>query len=239
MEELHLEIKVDIMKREYDVEVVTGKPQVAYKESISQEIRHQEVLKKQSGGAGQFADIVWIMAPNEQGKGYEFKNSIKGGAIPKEFIPAIDKGVQASLNTGVLGGYPVIDFTIEVVDGSYHDVDSNTDTFRICAMKAFRESMKLAKPILLEPIMKVVVNTPTDFAGDVTGALSSKRGQISKMEAKGKIQEIVAEVPIGNLFGWENGLRSMSQGKANSTMEFSHYAKVPESLVEEILGKTA
>lgn len=237
MGELHLEIKVDIMKREYDVEVVTGKPQVAYKESISQEIRHQEVLKKQSGGAGQFADIVWIMAPNEQGKGYEFKNSIKGGAIPKEFIPAIDKGVQASLNTGVLGGYPVIDFTIEVVDGSYHDVDSNTDTFRICAMKAFRESMKLARPILLEPIMKVVVNTPTDFAGDVTGALSSKRGQISKMEAKGKIQEIVAEVPIGNLFGWENNLRSMSQGKANSTMEFSHYAKVPESLVDEILGK--
>jgi len=237
MGELHLEIKVDIMKREYGIDVITGKPQVAYKETIEAEVRHQEILKKQTGGAGQFADIVLIMSPNERGKGYEFINSIKGGAIPREFIPSIDKGIRQSIPNGVLGGYPVIDFKVEVVDGSYHEVDSNTDTFRICASKAFKEAMKKASPILLEPIMKVVVTVPDEFAGDVTGALSSKRGKIIKMESKAKIQEIVAEVPIGNMFGWINDLRSMTKGKANSVMEFSHYDKVPNNLVDEILGK--
>ncbi len=238
MGELHLEIKVDIMKREYGIEVVTGKPQVAYRETIEGTIEHQEILKKQTGGAGQFADIVLIMSPQERGKGYEFVNSIKGGSIPREFIPSIDKGIQSTKDTGVLGGYPVVDFKVEIIDGSYHEVDSNTDTFRICAVRAFKEAMKKASPILLEPIMKVVVTTPEDFAGDVTGALSSKRGRIQKMEPRGLMQEITAEVPIGNMFGWVNDLRSMTKGKAQSVMEFSHYDKVPQNLVSEILGKT-
>ncbi len=238
MGELHLEIKVDIMKREYGIEVNTGQPQVAYRETIENEIRHQEVLKKQSGGSGQFADVVIVMSPNERGKGYEFVNEIKGGAIPREYIPSVDKGIRETMNTGVLGGYPVIDFVVKLVDGSYHDVDSNTDTFRIVGSKAFKEAMRKAKPILLEPIMKVVVTTPDDFAGDVTGALSSKRGRIKKMEPRGKVQEIWADVPLQKMFGWTNDLRSMTKGKANSVMEFSHYEKVPESLVPEVLGKS-
>lgn len=235
MGELHLEIKVDIMKREYGIEVSTGQPQVAYRETIEREIEHQEILKKQSGGAGQFADIVIVMSPNDRGEGYEFINEIKGGSVPREYIPSVDKGIQETMNTGVLGGYPTIDFKVRLIDGSYHEVDSNTDTFRIVAAKAFREAMKKAKPILLEPIMKVVVNTPDDFAGDVTGALSSKRGQIKKMEPRGSIQEITAEVPLQNMFGWTNELRSMSKGKASSVMEFSKYEKVPEGITKELL----
>ncbi len=237
MGELHLEIKVDIMKREYGIEVNTGQPQVAYRETIEQEVEHQEILKKQTGGAGQFADVVIIMSPNERGKGYEFINEIKGGAIPREYIPSVDKGIQQAMVSGVLGGFPVIDFKVKLIDGSFHSVDSNTDTFRIVGSRAFRAAMKKAKPILLEPIMKVVVTTPEEFAGDVTGALSSKRGQIKKMEPKGKLQEIWAEVPLQNMFGWTNDLRSMTKGKASSVMEFSHYEKVPESLVDKVLGK--
>ena len=236
MGELHLEIKVDIMKREYGIEVNTGKPQVAYRETIENEVKHQEVLKKQSGGAGQFADILIVMSPNERGKGYEFEDKIKGGSIPREFIPSVDKGIKEALSTGVLGGFPVVDFKITLIDGSYHEVDSNTDTFRIVGSRGFKEAMKKAKPILLEPVMKVVVSTPDEFAGDVTGALSAKRGQIKKMNPRGKVQEIWAEVPLENMFGWTNDLRSMTKGKANSVMEFGHYAKVPENLVEGVLG---
>jgi len=235
MGELHLEIKVDIMKREYGIEVVTGKPQVAYRETIENRTEHRELLKKQSGGAGQFADITVIMEPMERGKGYEFSDEVKGGAIPREYIPSVDKGLQSSLDSGVLGGFPVVDIKVRLIDGSYHDVDSNTDTFRICGARAFKEAMRKAKPILLEPIMKVVVASPNDFAGEVTGALSAKRGQIKSMTARTKVQEIVADVPIGNLFGWINELRSMTKGKANSVMEFSHYQKVPDSLVAGIL----
>jgi elongation factor G len=236
MGELHLEIKVDIMKREYGIEVVTGKPQVAYKETIEETAEHRELLKKQSGGAGQFADIEIILEPRKRGEGYEFVDEIKGGAIPREYIPSVNKGLQNAMNSGVLGGYPVVDTQVRLVDGSYHDVDSNTDTFRICATRGFKEAMRKAHPILLEPIMKVVVTTPPDYAGDVTGAISSKRGQIKGMNSRGKMQEIVAEVPIGNLFGWINDLRSMTKGKASSVMEFSHYDKVPENLVEDILS---
>ncbi len=238
MGELHLEIKVDIMKREYGIEVSTGQPQVAYRETVEKSVEHQEIHKKQTGGAGQFADVVIVMEPNP-GKGYEFVNEIKGGAIPREFIPSVDKGIQETMNTGVLGGFPTIDFKVRLTDGSYHEVDSNTDTFRIAGSKAFKEAMRLAKPILLEPVMKVVVVTPDEFAGDVTGVLSSKRGQIKKMEPKGKVQEITADVPLQKMFGWTNELRSMTKGKANSVMEFSHYAKVPEGLVETVLGKKA
>lgn len=237
MGELHLEIKVDIMKRDYNIEVITGKPQVAYRETIENSIEHREILKKQTGGAGQFADVTIILEPQERGKGYEFSDEIKGGSVPREFIPSVDKGIQSSLESGVLGGYPVVDVRARLIDGSYHEVDSNTDTFRITGSRAFKEAMKKAKPILLEPIMKVVVSTPTDYAGEVTGALSSKRGQIKGMNPKGKMQEIAADVPIGNLFGWINELRSMSKGKASSVMEFSHYQKVPDNLVQEILSK--
>lgn len=236
MGELHLEIKVDILKREYGIEVNTGKPQVAYKETIEGKIEHRELLKKQSGGSGQFADMTIIVSPNERGGGYKFVNSIKGGSIPTEFIPSVDKGIQQSLGTGVLGGYPTVDFVVELTDGSYHDVDSNTDTFRICAQRAFREAMKKASPVLLEPIMKVVVSTPDDYVGDITGALSSKRGIIRSMNPKGKMQEVTALVPIGNMFGWTNDMRSMTKGRASSVMEFDSYQRVPDSVMKEILG---
>lgn len=236
MGELHLEIKADILKREYNIEVSAGKPQVAYRETIENEIQHQELLKKQTGGAGQFADITIIMRPTERGAGYKFINKIKGGAIPTEYIPSVDKGIQQAMTSGVLGGFPTVDFEVELIDGSYHDVDSNTDTFRITGSKAFKEAMRKAKPILLEPIMKVNIVSPDEFAGDITGALSSKRGIIKSMNPKGKVQEIYAEVPLGNMFGWMNDIRSMSKGKATSVMEFSHYQKVPEGLVDEALG---
>jgi elongation factor G len=235
MGELHLEVKVDILKREYKIDVATGKPQVAYREAIEATAEHRELLKKQSGGAGQFADATIILEPNERGEGYEFIDEIKGGAIPREFIPSVDKGIKAALESGVIGGYPVVDVKVRLIDGSYHEVDSNTDTFRIVGTKAFKEAMRKASPILLEPIMKVVVSTPPDYAGEVTGALSSKRGQIKGMETKGKMQEIHSEVPIGNLFGWTSELRSMTKGKASSVLEFSHYAKVPQNLVSEIV----
>jgi elongation factor G len=237
MGELHLDIKMDIMKRDYNIEVTSGKPMVAYKETIEQEVEHHEVLKKQTGGAGQFADITIIMTPQERGKGYEFSNEIKGGAIPNEYIPSVDKGIQEAMNSGVLGGYPTVDFKVKLVDGSYHDVDSNTDTFRIAASKAFKEAMRKAKPILLEPIMKVSVTSPDEYAGDVTGALSSKRGLIKGMNPKNRVQEIVAYVPLANMFGWINDIRSMSKGKATSVMEFSHYDKVPEGLVSDSVSK--
>jgi len=237
MGELHLEVKVNLLKEDYGIEVSTGKPQVAYRETIGAEYEHRELLKKQSGGSGQFADMTIIVSPLKPGEGYEFESKIKGGAIPTEYIPSVDKGIQQSLSTGVLGGFPTVDFKVQLIDGSYHDVDSNTDTFRICAQRAFRESMKHAKPTLLEPIMKVVVTTPDDHVGDVTGALSSKRGMIKSMEPKGKVQEVTALVPLGNMFGWMNDLRSMTKGRANSVMEFDSYAKVPDSLVDEILGE--
>jgi elongation factor G len=236
MGELHLEIKVDIMKRDYGIEVNTGKPQVAYRETIeAPRTEHRELLKKQTGGSGQFADVSIVLEPNEKGKGYEFVDEIKGGAIPREYIPSVDKGIQNALKSGVLGGYPVVDVKVRLVDGSYHDVDSNTDTFRVCATRGFKEGMRKASPILLEPIMKVVVSTPLDYAGDITGALSAKRAQIKGMNSRGKMQEIEAEVPIGNMFGWINDLRSMSKGKASSVMEFSHYQKVPDNIVKQVL----
>jgi len=236
MGELHLEIKLDILKRTYGIEVSSGKPQVAYKETIETEVTHNEIHKKQSGGAGQFADVTIVLSPSERGKGYEFINAIKGGAIPIEYIPAVDKGVQEAVTSGVLGSFPVVDVTVKLVDGSYHDVDSNTDTFRIAGSKAFKAAMKQAKPILLEPVMKVDVTVPDDYAGDVTGALSSKRGIIKSMNPKGKVQEICAHVPLANMFGWISDLRSMTKGKGNSVMEFSSYQKVPENLVEDSLG---
>ncbi len=236
MGELHLDIKVDILKREYGIEVNVGKPQVAYRETIGAEGKHRELLKKQSGGAGQYADIEFVLKPLERGEGYKFVDSIKGGSIPREYIPAIDKGIQDSLTAGPLGGYPVVDIQAEIVDGSYHDVDSNTDTFKICAFYGFKAAMKVSSPVLLEPIMKVTINVPEDHVGAVTGYLSSRRGIIKNLLQRGKTKEIIAEAPLGELFGYVSTLRNLTSGTAAPNMEPSHYAEVPRNMMEKILG---
>ncbi len=236
MGELHLDIKVDILKREYGIEVAVGKPQVAYRETVKSEGKHRELLKKQSGGAGQYADIDFIVRPRAQGEGYKFVDSIKGGSIPREYIPAIDKGVQDALHTGPLGGYPVVDVEVEIVDGSFHEVDSNTDTFKICAYYGFRNAMKVSTPVLLEPIMTVNINVPEDHVGAVTGYLSSKRGIIKNLLQRGKTKEILAEAPLAELFGYVSDLRNLTSGTAAANMEPSHYAEVPRNIMEKVLA---
>jgi elongation factor G len=236
MGELHLDIKVDILKREYGIEVNMGKPQVAYRETITTEGEHRELLKKQSGGAGQYADIAFVLKPLERGAGYKFVDSIKGGAIPREYIGSIDKGIQESITSGPLGGYPVVDVQAEIVDGSYHDVDSNTDTFRSCAYFGFKNAMKECSPALLEPIMTVTINVPDEHVGAVTGYLSSKRGIIKNLLQRGKTKEIIAEAPLSELFGYVSDLRNLSSGTAAPNMEPSHYAEVPRGLMDKVLG---
>jgi len=236
MGELHLDIKVDIMKREYNIDANVGKPQVAYKETISQEVESEGKYIRQSGGRGQYGHCYLRLEPVERGQGYEFVNAIKGGAIPREYIPSIKKGVEKAMLSGTVGGYPVVDIKVTVFDGSYHEVDSSGEAFLIAGSKGFKEGMRNATPILLEPIMKVSVITPTEFSGDITGNISSKRGKIFGIENKGKVQEISAEVPLSSLFGWVSELRSLTQGKAVPNVEPSHYEKVPDNLVDEILG---
>lgn len=237
MGELHLEIKVDIMKRGYGIEANVGKPQVAYKETITQVIESEGKYIRQSGGRGQYGHCYLRLEPTDRGKGHEFVNEIKGGSIPREYVSAIEKGINKALQSGVIGGYPVVDVKVAVYDGSFHEVDSSNEAFMIAASKGFKEGMKRAKPILLEPIMRVTVNTPRDYAGDVTGNINSKRGKILGIEDKGKVQEINAEIPLAELFGWVSELRSMTKGKAVPNMEPSHYEKVPDNIVDEILGK--
>jgi len=237
MGELHLDIKVDILKREYGIEVTMGKPQVAYRETVVQDGEHRELLKKQSGGAGQYADIAFKIHPQERGAGYKFVDSIKGGSIPREYIPAIDKGIQDALNSGPLGGYPVVDVAVEITDGSYHEVDSNTDTFRTCAYYGFKNAMKACSPVLLEPIMTVTINVPEDYVGACTGYLSSKRGLIKNLLQRGKTKEIIAEAPLSELFGYVSDLRNLTSGTAAPNMEPSHYAEVPRNIMEKILGE--
>ncbi|MCS7317044.1 MAG: elongation factor G [Candidatus Dojkabacteria bacterium] len=236
MGELHLDVKIRMLKDDYGVDVNVGKPQVAFRETISVEGTHRELLKKQTGGAGQYADIQFILRPRKRGEGYKFIDSIKGGAIPKEYIPAIDKGIQESMLSGPIGGYPVVDVEVEIVDGSFHEVDSNTDTFRICAFYGFKNAMKLCQPVLLEPIMKVNINVPEEYVGSVTGYLSSKRGIIKNILQRGKTKEIVAEAPLSELFGYVGDLRNITSGTASPTMEPSHYAEVPKGLMEKFLG---
>jgi elongation factor G len=240
MGELHLDIKLDILKREHKIDVSVGAPQVAYRETVAAEGEHKEVLKKQTGGAGQFADISMRIRPQEQGKGYKFFDNIKGGSIPREYIPSIDKGFQDALKSGPLAGYPVVDVEVEIFDGSYHPVDSNTDTFRMAAIYGFREVMKKAKPILLEPIMKVTVTVPEEHVGSVTGFISSKRGIPQGLEIRGKMKEIRAQVPLAELFGYVGTLRNLTSGTAIPNMEFSHYAQVPGGIQAQIVAdKTA
>lgn len=239
MGELHLEILIDRLKREFDVEANVGTPQVAYKETIKREVESEGRYVKQSGGRGQYGHCYLRITPNERGEGFEFINSIKGGAIPREFIPSIEKGVKEALMSGVVAGYPVIDLKVEVYDGSYHEVDSSEAAFKVAGSMAFKDGCKKADPVLLEPVMSVEVTAPEKFVGDVTGSLSSKRGIIKQTETKGDLHMISADVPLAELFGYTTQLRSLTSGRGNATMEMSHYAEVPKNVVDEIVEKTS
>jgi elongation factor G len=238
MGELHLEIIVDRMKREYKVEANIGAPQVAYRETITKAAEVDYTHKKQSGGSGQFARVKIKFEPLESGSGFVFENKIVGGAIPKEYIPGVVKGLQASLDTGVLAGFPVIDFKAVLYDGSYHDVDSSALAFEIAARAAFREGITKCSPKLLEPVMKVEVVTPEDYMGDVIGDLNSRRGQVTGMDQRANARVINAMVPLANMFGYVKQLRSMSQGRAQFTMSFDHYEQVPQHVADEIREKS-
>ncbi|MCL2755397.1 MAG: elongation factor G, partial [Oscillospiraceae bacterium] len=234
MGELHLDIIVDRMKREFKVEANVGKPQVAYKETIRGSVEQDTKYARQSGGKGQFGHVKIRVEPNESGKGYEFVNKIIGGAIPKEYIPAVDAGIKGAMNAGVLAGYPVVDVKVTLYDGAYHDVDSSEMAFKIAGSMAFKEACKKAQPVLMEPIMKVVVITPEDYMGDVIGDLNSRRGQISELSDSGGVKQINANVPLSEMFGYSNDLRSKTQGRGQYVMEPSHYVEVPKSIAESI-----
>ena len=235
MGELHLEIIVDRMKREFKVDANVGKPQVAYRETLRGTVESEGKFVRQSGGRGQYGHIWLKLEPNEPGKGYEFVNAIVGGAVPREFIPAVDKGVKEAVDTGVVAGYPVVDVKVTAFDGSYHDVDSNEMAFKIAGSIGFKDGFRNAKPVILEPIMKVEVVTPEDYSGDVIGDLNRRRGQITGMDDSPAGKAILAEVPLSEMFGYATTVRSMSQGRATFTMEFSKYAEVPPNVAESII----
>ena len=237
MGELHLEIIVDRMKREFKVEANVGKPQVAYRETIRGTVESEGKFVRQSGGRGQYGHVWLKIEPNGQGKGYEFINGIVGGTVPREFIPAVDKGVKEAVDTGVIAGYPVVDVKVTIFDGSYHDVDSNEMAFKIAGSMGFKDGFRRAKPVLLEPIMKVEVVTPEEYSGDVIGDLNRRRGQITGMEESAGGKAINAEVPLSEMFGYATTVRSMSQGRATFTMEFSKYVEVPPNIAETIIKK--
>lgn len=244
MGELHLEIIVDRMKREFKVEVNQGAPQVAYKEAFQSTVEHRETLKKQTGGRGKFADIVFELGPvdaewktENPDKHYQFVNDLFGGSIPREFVPAIQKGFEQAMGTGVLASYPVDNMKIRVFDGSFHAVDSDSMSFELCAKAGFREAARKAKPVLLEPIMKIEVVTPDQYMGDVTGDLNRRRGMLEGMDSRAGAQVIKAKVPLSEMFGYVTQLRSLSSGRASSTMEFSHYSPAPSGIAEEVIAK--
>ncbi len=237
MGELHLEVLVDRMQREYAVEATVGKPQVAYRETITKEVTNVEYRHiKQSGGSGQFAVVKINMMPNPGG-GYEFEDKISGGKIPREYINPTNQGLQSSLDNGVLAGYPTVDVKVQLVDGQYHDVDSSEMAFKIAGQMAFRKAAEMAKPVLMEPIMAVEVVTPEDYMGDVMGDLSSRRGRIGSMEARGNTQVVNATVPLSEMFGYSTDLRSRTQGRATYTMQFSEYQQVPDAIAQEIVKR--
>jgi len=237
MGELHLEIIVDRLRREFKVEANVGKPQVAYRETIQKTVEHEEKYIKQTGGHGQYGHVVFVISPNEAGKGFEFKNSIVGGKIPKEFIPAIEKGVEEALNRGIMAGYPVVDVKVELIDGSYHEVDSSEMSFKIAASLGFQNAAKKANPCLLEPIMNIETVTPEQYFGDVMGDLNARRGQIYETGDRGMAKFIRAYVPLSSMFGYATDLRSMTQGRASYSMEFSRYEKVPINIAEKIIAE--
>ena len=239
MGELHLEILVDRMLREFKVDATVGAPQVAYRETITQPTSVDYTHKKQSGGAGQFAKVVMEFEPLAKGGGFIFESKIVGGRVPKEYIPGVEKGLKASIDSGFLAGFPVIDFKCTLVDGAFHDVDSSVMAFEIAARAAFREAMPKAKAVLLEPMMKVEVVTPEEYMGDIIGDLNSRRGQVSGMEQRGVNHVVNGMVPLANMFGYVNNLRSMSQGRASYTMTFDHYEEVPHNVAEEVKEKVS
>jgi elongation factor G len=238
MGELHLEIIVDRLRREFKVECNQGAPQVAYKEAITGSVEHREVYKKQTGGRGKFADIRITIGPVDEGKlGLQFENEITGGNIPREFIPAVEKGFKAAMANGVLAGYPLDSLKVVLTDGSYHNVDSDALSFEICARTAYREALPKAKPVLLEPIMKIEVVTPEENMGDVMGDLNKRRGHLEGMDTRAGAQVIKAKVPLSQMFGYVTSLRTITSGRASSTMEFSHYSEVPRAIAEEVIAK--
>jgi elongation factor G len=239
MGELHLDIIVDRMKREFKVEANVGKPQVAYRETIRAKVEQEGKFVRQSGGRGQYGHVWLKIEPQEEGKGYEFVNGIVGGVVPREYIPAVDKGVKEALEGGVIAGYPVVDVKVTIFDGSYHDVDSNEMAFKIAGSIAFKDGVRKAKPVLLEPIMKVEVVTPEDYSGDVIGDLNRRRGQIQGMEDSVSGKVVTAEVPLAEMFGYATSVRSMSQGRATFTMEFAKYQEVPNNVAEAVMKKAS
>jgi elongation factor G len=239
MGELHLDIKVDILKRTYKVEANIGAPQVAFRERITKKVENAYTHKKQTGGTGQFAAVTLVVEPNEPGKGYEFESKIVGGAVPKEYIPGVEKGIESVLTSGVVAGFPVVDVKVQLIDGKYHDVDSSALAFEIATRACFREALQKGKSVLLEPIMKVEVVTPEDYTGSVIGDLNSRRGQIQGQDMRGNANVINAMVPLMNMFGYVNNLRSMSQGRATFTMQFDHYAEAPANVSAEVQKKFA
>src|SRR6187401_1603911 len=239
MGELHLDIKVDILKRTYKVEANIGAPQVAYREKITRQVTKDYTHKKQTGGSGQYARVKIVAEPLPPGTGFQFENEIVGGAVPKEFIPGVEKGLESVLGSGVVAGFPVVDLKVTLIDGKYHDVDSSALAFEICARQCLKEALQMAKPVLLEPIMKVEVVTPEDYTGSVIGDLNSRRGQIQGQDMRGNANVINAMVPLMNMFGYVNNLRSMSQGRATFTMQFDHYAELPANVSAEVQKKFA
>jgi len=239
MGELHLDIIVDRMKREFKVEANIGAPQVAYRETILKSVENTYIHKKQSGGAGQFAKVELSVEPLPPGKGREVENKIKGGSIPKEFIPGVEKGIESVADNGILAGFPLIDYKVTILDGLHHDVDSSVLAFEIASRFCFKEACIKASLKLLEPMMRVEVVTPEDYMGDVIGDLNSRRGQASTTDKRGNATVISAMVPLANMFGYINNLRSMSQGRASYSMFFDHYEKVPQNVQEEVTKKMA
>jgi elongation factor G len=239
MGELHLDIKVDILRRTYKVDANIGAPQVAYREKLTKSVTIDYTHKKQTGGSGQFARVKIVAEPGEPGSGFAFENEIVGGSVPKEYIPGVEKGLESVLGSGVLAGFPVVDLKVSLIDGAYHDVDSSALAFEIASRAALREALQKGGPALLEPIMKVEVVTPEDYTGGVIGDLNSRRGQIQGQDMRGNANVVTAMVPLANMFGYVNNLRSMSQGRATFTMQFDHYERVPQNVAEEVQAKYA
>jgi elongation factor G len=239
MGELHLEILIDRMRREFKVDANVGLPQVAYRETISRETVTDYTHKKQTGGAGQFARVKIVFEPLKVGEGFVFDNAVTGGSVPREYVPGVEKGLKGARESGVIAGFPVIDFKATLIDGASHDVDSSVMAFEIASRQAFREGISKAGPVLLEPVMRVEVVTPEDYMGDVIGDLNSRRGNVSGMDTRGNARVITAMVPLANMFNYVNTLRSMSQGRAQYTMHFDHYEKVPQAVADEVVAKMA
>jgi elongation factor G len=238
MGELHLEIIVDRLMREFKVDAQVGQPQVSYRETITQPVKAEGKFVRQSGGRGQYGHVQLELTPLEAGGGFEFADKIVGGAIPKEYIPAVERGIREALEGGVIAGFPMVDIRVALVDGSYHEVDSSERAFHIAGSIGFKEGVKKARPILLEPFMNLEIVVPEDFVGDAIGDLNSRRGRIKSLENRKGLQIVQAEVPLATMFGYATDLRSATQGRATFTMQFDHYEPVPQSIAEDIIGRS-